>query len=432
MQINSLKPYLFIFIFLFFSLYYFNNLNIHPLHADEHEFIKKAYYYDLFFIKKDFNNTKWHYNDSPDQPKVGPYIFGMTLHLSGIKNIENKLKDTMFNKVSPDKTKWWVYWLNKKLENLPSEFLPGFNLIFLGRITSVLFSISSILLIFVLFIKTKQVLFGFLASFIIGTHPLIFLFTRRAMTDSMQLFFFITNLILVYLYINKFRKSNLKNTLFLSLLLGLNCALGVGVKVSGIMIYFFNSALLLSLIFINLKSKIKTSKTIILSFILFTFSFFVSFVFLHPYTHKNTIPQFISMFTDRLEYADKYRLSHKTTAIYSRQNAAKSIIQNTLLPHGSYTNLNLFWFPIDLILFTIGLILMAKRALNSLSTSQEITIEFLLLLWFVIVTGCLIYYLRNNWPRYYIPIVVSITLFETYALAKIAKSGYNKIKKYLS
>jgi len=248
---------------------------------------------------------------------------------------------------------------------------------------------------------------------------------RLAMTDSMQLFFFFSNLLLSLLFLKALRARDHSRMALVALALGANCSLGVGVKVSGMLMYFFLIVFFLTLIVMHRNSK-SISRFVSFCFGIVTTSFLALFVLLHPYTHHDTFRQFISIFTDRYEYANEARLYQPKRAVYGRLDAIKLIYKRILSPQSGYVNFKFRHLPIDIILFVVGLGLMIRRAVRKLSL-KKISGEFLLLMWTAIVIGSLILYLRNDWPRYYLPTVASITIMQAYAITSIFQGAINFI-----
>lgn len=330
---NFVKWFLFLALFVFMGIYYFSNLKTHRFHVDEHEFIRKSYYFDLFFIKRDFQDPRWYIEDSPDQPKVGPYIYGFALHLAGVKDVEGFFQEIGFNSHKVGEKDWWWAWWWRKLENVPQEMLPILEPVWMGRIISVLFSLGALIALFGFSLRIKGYIFAWLTTFLLGTNYLMFTYGRNAMTDSMQLFFFFANLLLALYYIESFKRRSFKKAALLCLGLGASCALAVGVKVSGILMFLFLILFFVVLLFLHRPSKGLTTR-LILSLSIFALSFFIVFVALHPYLYSNPIIKFISMFLNRLEAASDYRLIYPGSAVYSRLKAIELITKRTLLPGG--------------------------------------------------------------------------------------------------
>lgn len=423
-----------IFVSIFFALFafsFFCKLTDTSFDVDEYHFLRKSYYFDLFFTKRDLNDPRWYVEDEPEQPKVGTYIYGLSLHFAGVKDIEATLQKISFNKYKVGGTYWWLQYWWKKLENVPKDFSPILNLIFIGRKTAILFSIAALFMLFLVCLKTNSFLFGFIAVFMLGTNGLIFDYGRRATTDSMLLFFQFSNLLLVFYYLKTIVKNNLKKIILLSLLIGVNCALGLGVKIVGILSFLFFTALI-PILFIFYRQSRQTKYRLMVSFILVSISFFSLFVFLHPFVHENTVQQFYRIFADRLEGARETRLTSWGSAVYSRWDAIKLIVKNTLLPKGLYTNFKFNYFPLDLILFIAGFYLLVKRAYQKIRFEKTTPEEFILSLWTITIMVSFVFYLNNDWARYYLPTVAVVTTAQAYTITLVLQKYINYIKKRFS
>lgn len=416
------KAALIIVLFSFLTFFYFHNLKSHPFHLDEWAFVRKGYYFDLFFVSRNLKDPRWYVKDSPDQPKLGPYIYGLTLHLSGIDDIETTFKNIKFNVPEAgksEKEQWWFQWMHQRLENLPLEMVQKVQLIISGRRVSILFTLTAFVALFSLGTNIKGFLLGSISTFLLGLNTLMFTFGSRAMTDSMQLFFFFANLLLVLLYLKAIKNKNNQKIALLSIALGINCALGVGVKVSGILILVFLAIFFLGLFILQTLAK-KPLAPLILSFLIVITSFFTLFVSFHPYLYQNTLRNFISMFTNRLAGSDEYRLALPGLAVYSRWQAVKLIARQTLSPtFGPFVNFRIGKLPVDVVLFITGLWYLGEQAFADFFSRKKISGEVILITWTSVVIVSLIFYLKNNWPRFYLPTVSCITIIQAYAITTL-------------
>ncbi len=414
--------------FLLITHMYFMNLTTHPFHADEYMFTRKSYFFDLFFINRDVQDPRWYDGniDNPDQPKIGPYLYGLTLHLNGIDNIDQKFNETRFNDEG-DGRAWWILLWNQPLENLKESLIPKLELIWMTRRTAVTFSLATFLIVFFICKQVKGYLFAFLATLILSLNPLMYSFGRRAMTDSMQLFAMYATLFLSLQILKKFNTSKTLKLVPQSLLLGLSIAFGVGVKISAIVLLIF-----LASFFAGLSKVLHLQKQsfnpLIQSFAIVLIVFFSLFVILHPYLYHNPAGNFISMFTNRLDSAKQYWQDNPSYAIYTRSEAIKLIIRQTLSPtHGPFVNFRLGPLPVDLVLFISGLWYLFESTLVRYQKSKQIAGEALLLLWTIVVFLSLVFYLKNNWPRYYLPMVSVIAITQAYAIAEFSTALVDKM-----
>lgn len=403
-------------LFLSISIFYSQSLKSHPFHIDEQEFIRKTYYFDLFFIKRDLSDPRWYTQDAPAQPKFGPYIFGLSLKLGGVNNITKTLNETEFGKIQPNPPQWWEELWGKPLQNPPEELLPKLKLVWIGRQTAFFFTLAAFAAFYLVAYQTNGFLFALIATGLLSLNHLMNQFGKRAMTDSMQLLFLYISVLLSFAYTKALDKKRWRNLFLLSILIGANAAFAVGVKVSGILTLFLLSLILSFSIYTKIAAQ-KTLKPTIASIIVIVLSFSVVLIPFHPYLYKNPTTQFIAMYTERLESAYQHRLRLPLSAVYTRRQAADLVLKRTLLPAGDFTNFPTDPIPVDLVLFILGIYLMLKRRKKEPENQRVLSKTLILLLWTGLVIGSLILYLNNNWPRYYLPVVSVITLTQAYALA---------------
>jgi hypothetical protein len=411
---NYKKILLPLFLFLFLTWLYFFDFKNSTFHIDEHEFTRKTFYFELFFLKRNLKDPRWYTQDSFIQPKLGPYIYGLTLRLSGIQEIEQTLKDINFRNINVGDTSWWWTWWAKPLKDPPADLVPSFKLIWQGRKVSILFSLTALILVFLLCSKIKGLPFGLISTFFLGINPLFFAFGRKAMTDSMQLLAFILNLLLFMLLTKTLDKNDKKKTILLSLAMGVNAAFGVGVKVSGILTLLF-LAIMFPILLILQRLHKRPHRLLILSYSIIGISFFTIFVSLHPYLYHDPLRRFFSMFTDRLAEDVVNRTLLPLHAVHGGNAALKLILIRTLISD-EITNFNFYGIPVDLFLLPVGLFVLAKKALKTLFDKRTISGELILVAWFLVAFISLTFYLRLDLPRYYIPTLASITIIQSYAL----------------
>ena len=151
-----LKLVLAVFLLISLSFYYFRDLNSHIFHIDEEHFIRKSYFFDLFFIKHDFKDIRWYEHDAPDQPKLGPYIYGLSLHLTGLNDIDDTFSKLNFRNFLVDGQRWSEKYWSKRLEDFPNELIPILEPIWTGRRVAVIFSLATFLCLFLLATKEKS------------------------------------------------------------------------------------------------------------------------------------------------------------------------------------------------------------------------------------------------------------------------------------
>lgn len=411
------------------SFYFLNNYKNHVFFIDEYEFMRKSYFFDLLFIKNDLKDERWYSplaETGAPQPKVGPYIFGLALHLSGIHDIENTFRSIDFNEVNIKNNHWWnKYWM-KNPSIFPDKLQPMLKIVYIGRITAIIFSIATIGLTYIIGLKLFNNTTGIVAA-------LLFLFNRLfnfegkfAMTDSMQLFFFCSNLLLLYYWSRFLQSKNPTKFIVISFLIGINTALGVGVKVSAAMIPIFLGTVFLVAIIKEFRSRYFSRVIIsIMSIIGISFGLFY---LLHPFIHPNIISNTWLIFHDRLEGAKLYYWNEfPGSSVKSEKKALSLIFFRTLSSDNPYGNFPIKILPVDFYLFVIGIVSLWKQLVKNFLKSGKYLQKSILPIWISVASISLIFYLKNDWSRYYLPLVWCITVTEAYVIVHTIKLLIQKI-----
>lgn len=415
-------------------LTYAHNLKTQPLHPDEWSFTQKSYYFDLFFIKHNFSDPRWHqYQQNPEanpkQPKLGPYLFGAGLHLSGVKDIDQTLASTQFSQINNDQTSWWNRFFLQPITDLSPQEEQKFELIWIARKISLGFALTALLFTYLFAQRLLGSPFALIAVLILSSNRLVFNFSLKAMTDSIQLAFFSLNLLLSLFYLQSLKLQN-RRVEKISLLLGINSGLAVSTKISGILtlIHFISLNFLLFL----LKPGKQLAKKISTGLFLSLITAYSLFFLLHPYLYPNPLKNTLSVFRERLRETDYLSQIYPESELSSPFTALRHIVRYTLLPHGYFTNFPNTNLPLDLMLTLTGFILLLRQSYSQLK-AKKITAEAVLTLWTAVTAVSLVFYLKNNWPRYYLPLEYSFSLIQIYTLKiifeKLKKSCRLKIKK---
>jgi hypothetical protein len=439
-------------------LHYFSGLKSVPLHLDEWLFMGKSYYFDLLFAKHDIEDPRWFTNNryfsQANQPKLGPYIYGFALHLNKINNIELYLKEIKYDNISsvmdPSANQQLVYdsynWLTSK------EGRSFQKIILIGRKTSTYFAIASLLMLFHLCIKISGPTYAFLSLLSVSTHPLFLLVSRRAMTDSMLLFFTLLSLLLIK---NQFESIKQNSTLTISnravialrnlalcnpnssiswfrplhafsvnaILTGILIGLALSTKVTGILIIPFLA--LISLIYLEKNSfAMHTLRQLATNLFLTLSTSLIFLVFLHPYLYTNTFQNIFGMFTDRYEYEVTSTKNEPSRKVNSRLQAFETVYNNLIFHRGTYSLFRHRTLPVNEALLIFGAIMLIHKA--KISSKKIVSWEIFILSWFFVTFTALIFYLHADWPRYYLLAFIPIVLIECYGIEIIINYLWKK------
>jgi len=394
-------------------------LNEHVYFIDEYEFVRKSYLFDVFFLKHDTRDPRWMdaalEPDAP-QPKVGPYIFGLALHLAGVADIQTALVESGFTSQNGNGNPWWTMLPFSKPEDFPPEATGALSILLTARRATAVFSIASILLAFMV----HSSVYGFIVALLLVGNSLFRLHAGFAMTDTMQLAFFLATILLLLVWRTAWMKQA-KHTLYpVSILLGVSSALAVGVKVTGLLAYLFLCMHHLGLMLHDRRMAPHIRLNILGYLGISSLIFWGMFYAVHPYLYTDTLQHLMYMFTARLEVArGAYAMSFPDTAISSKGEAVIVILLRTLWPGAWYGNFPVSWIPIDMLVFFAGVYAQLRSIFSARLPGESNKKLALLLAWIGFTFISLIWYLSNDWSRYYLPFVTGICFIQAYAFMRI-------------
>ena len=194
----------------------------------------------------------------------------------------------------------------------------GLNYIFFSEFLSILFSIGTIILVYLIGKSMVNTIVGFVASFILSTTSVFFLYTNYMLTEIPSTFFVLLG---IYIYIKK-------NSLFLS---GIICGVGSLFRFPQGLIWvsFILAFLFLLLQYKRISFFLKKSSLFTFGFLLIHIPFLVFNYFIYAKE------------TSRLHHA---LLRPWLLGAWAQSNPAESVITGTL---GSYVY-NIFYYIIQL------------------------------------------------------------------------------------
>ncbi len=409
----------FSYLFLFLAVFYFSNPEASLFHLDEYLFLKKSYFFDLL-LKKDFSHPGWQ-EENFDQPRLGTYIYGLALRFKGIKDIQEWQKENKFNTIKVKGVVWWEKLFGEKFNDFPSELKPAVDLIIYSRRVAAFFGFGSLILLFFLGWLNKDLGLAFFSASVLGVNRLMLYYGRVAMTDAFQLFFFFLNLILLCFYLKFFFQKKIKLLFLCYFLLGLSAALATGVKVIGILSLIYSLMVFTVLFFINRRIKSLPAKKLFLGACSTFATFYFLFVLINPQIYSQPIKGFIQMFTVRWQSSVECQ-GQSGRPVKNKLEGLSLMVEKLFLPGNRFGNFGFVpMIPLDLLLFSGGAIILFKKAKQRLKAKNKLSLEFILLSWFALCFSSLFFYLKNDWPRYYLPLTAALTLIQAYCLAWLAE-----------
>lgn len=442
------KPTIAILIFIVAFIVYSKNIQLGIDHPDESFWIRSAYFFKLFFVDRDFYNTAWKSWSGYNHPQIGKYLIGMGFFLTGQKDKIGQLP------LEP----WWDF--EKKYDwNLTHLKMPSCKELYISKMIMVLFASLTCTLVFYISTKICGIMSGILSViFLIFNYYITFVATR-VILDSPLNFFITLNILLLILFHEAFSKNNIMLAIFLAILIGFNASLAAGIKLGGVLTlliciayfllilnsYFFNFKLLLRNKLLNLQVlKIRLSLlfiSVVLIGVISTTIFYLSnpSLYRQPIKNVNIIADHSINIKLPFSYYEKLNL-------FSRENPESNISRDyQSIFFDSFKGVNLyllkrtFTFPtfinigyyqsgkfslLIFILFLLGLFGIIKKEVILFKKNYAFSDAIVVVIWFFITYAIIAAYIRVDWYRYYIPLIISTAIFIGYGITRIFKVIY--------
>lgn len=435
------KGVLLILILVFLGSRFSYDLKSYPFHEDEHGFISRAPYFDLFFLKRDFLNTAWEEDATYDQPPVAYYFYGLTLHLIGYGDLATKAKEIGFNNAHLDMNvlgwpaekfnliePWWIRFEGKEIAKLPLTITPVLKMISQARITAVIFSLGCLFLIYLLGSQIGGFATGIFSTLILGFNSLVLMTSRWVMADPILIFFLLANVLLIIYAFKFFYREIFSRFLFFSFLIGINAALAAGTKLNGAMaLIIYDLLIFLALIFLLKTNKRKDKQLWVLinGCLISMLTALAFFILLNPYLYKNPFLRPIKMFNHRVVVSQWQQTIQPENALLTFSDKIKAVFKQTLTKEGEWNNFNVAF--LDLIFFGSGIIWLGRIAFKKFVKDKNISPQGIVLAWVLLTFLSVILYIPLNWARYYLPIIPAIAIAQAYAIIKSLDFGFKKV-----
>lgn len=347
------------------------------LHPDEYIFIRRGVFAD-YYLTANFGDPIWQSFDSYDVPKFAELFYGVV------------------TKLTPE---------SSSLEQR----------IFVARRATVFFALGSFCVLFWLCTQTKDWLWGVLAVTLVGSNILLKESLVTAMGDGPLIFF---SLLYVWCAAQLFATTSsrrLRRVMFCCA--ALSAGLATATKLNGV-INVFHFWLMAFIFFRHDLARA-------LRYVgLFIGGVFLTFFILNPFIWTNPIQNLAVMIVTRQVAIERQQVLYPG-ALTTVGDRLATTYARTLAPQGLYANLaNLpAALPLGLLLFLSGVFLLGKEV-RSPTGSPQLTVFWGWILGWLVVTSVLI---PLDWDRYYLPVVISISCIQSYALADLLPKVSRKV-----
>lgn len=365
---------------LIFFLPFVSATTTRPLHPDEYIFIRRGVFATYYFTSN-FRDPIWQSFDSYDVPKFAELFYGVV------------------TKLAPE---------SSAIEQR----------ILFARQAAVFFALGSFCVLFWLCAQTKHWLWGVLAVSLVGSNILLKESLVTAMGDGPLLFFSLLYIGCAAQLFATNSSRRFRRMMFCGA--ALSAGLATATKLNGVINVFHFC--LLTLIFFR-HDLIRALRYVLL----FIAGSFLTFFILNPFIWKNPILNLAVMVAARQVSIERQQILFPD-ALSSLSDRLITTYERTLAPQGIYANFaNLpAAVPVGLLLFLTGFFLLGKEAHATTKTSHfrpRLAIFFSWIVAWLVVTVLLI---PLDWDRYYLPVVISVSCFQSYTLAELLQRTYRK------
>jgi hypothetical protein len=404
-----------------------SKLQFHGYHGDESYWVRSAKAFKLFFIDKDVHNRQWkRFRIEP----VGKYIIGLTLYITGYGDRIDDLS----------KMERW-HWGKDYKWNVKHGRVPPKKILYVARLTMALFGSFTCLLIYWIGKMLWGIKAGIISSLLLAYNPLMFIYSRRVMTDAPLLFFLTANVILVIYFYQSLLKQKVLKTFVFAILIGVNSALATGTKLNGGLagLVFVGFCIFLVLVkgahYGFSKDSLRRSitkfqidrdiTTVLTSLLISGVISLLVFVGINPTLYPKPLKGSLNMVKFRMSevsHQEKYAGQKNYEVLkYSLSKKIDFTVRRTLFPGKmNYATLaKIFKIPIDFTLFILGLTMLLYYEFKYLLANSKPSFNSIIILWTIITIIGIIVWIPFDWPRYYLPVIPCTVIIIGYCINKI-------------
>jgi hypothetical protein len=412
-------------IIVFFSSYYLSKINQLSLHIDEHDWVRKSDFFDLF-IERRFSDLAWVHFDAYDQPKLVNYLFGMIFHLWGWKDINKELIKINFNegwrRPQPiyflwTNNNWWIKYQDLSFKDLSNPVKVKAMPIMIIREWMVFVSLTTAVLFFLIGRKINNWLTGILAMILIGLNPLFFSYSLRAMAEGLLFFLMSLSLLLTSYFVKTWHKKDWQKTIILSVVIGLVNGLVAATKFTGfIAVGAFSLFCWLLMYTSHVEQAIKN---LLISLLVAL----AIFILLDPTLWSSPPRKFAMMIASRISTIKAQQQDWPGLALTKPSLKLSKIFEKTVTSESGFSTFSFTKLPMDLVLIPTGLFLIIKKEKQKWKNGKMSYLSFFLI-WSLSTFLILLLCLPLDWERYYLPLLLPVIIVEAYALDFLAKKVF--------
>lgn len=394
---------------------------------DEAHKIAETYYYQLFFVKKDFSHPAWNEDFyARTNPPVAKYIMGAYLGWHG----------QYVNSLSLQQ-KFEEYWKN------PSQLRSYISSSMLknARTLIVVFSALTILLVYLIGRLSDSIFLGVIGSLLLILNPTFQHYSNLALTDIILLFFMTSMVLVTFFILKTFWMDAAKNNSYIRYIklpsiitiAALVIVSSSGTKLNGALTAAFFIAAMISG-FIIMAAIHGQGKLIInavkLVFIILTVASaaIILFIAINPYLYAAPFTKMISA----LKVYDDWMLKQAIDPGHPLWSVTQKISAigffNFELPQGYFVNAK---FPFLLLFFFTGIVKITIDIFKSIFNRQFSLWYLTITLWAIVYGLGIGIWIPLIWDRYFLPLAPFVAVITATGIVFIFRIMSDLIKEIL-
>jgi|GEM_PF-4370669 len=356
-------------------------------HTDERNWLAVTYFYHLLFVEGDISNEHWDTFASYEQPNAGKYLLGHALESSGAGAMDQG---------------YWIGtdWINRVKDGLDNSHFM------VGRKTMSFYSLMAVCMLLIVFTRyLDDPLAGAVAAYMLLANDIADLVFDSSIMDAICTFTAYLSLVALLWTLSILSKGP-KGPHVIAASAASGAAVAIATSSKLLNVYAGAAVLAAYSLLWAIKEKQgdkRGARMAALAVTVLLLSSYACLVLLNPFTQYDIIGNTYVLFKSRYDTMGVYSLQYKDALYQNPVEKAMHIYRNGVLagqPMSAFTQLVYMSFYIG------GLFIMVKNARKEM-TAGHVGPYSAILVWVIVTFGVNGWGINLNWPRYYIPFMMS-------------------------
>jgi dolichyl-phosphate-mannose-protein mannosyltransferase len=402
-------------VFGFLATRLFSDIDSEPFHGDESWWLHYAR-----AIRFDTDAPEWSGEGAVDQPSVGKLLFGASLWLAGV------LDESPSDRWDFRESSAW---------NVEHGRMPGPEALHVGRQTSALFALLAALAAFSIACRISGISAGALAVLLLALNPLFLRCGRRAMPDTMVLFFVLVGADLVVRFVRRLNAEEYGRAVGIGGAIAVVGFLATATKLNGAFVFFLFAAAGLYVVLQGVFGGYTERPRVLLALLAppaSAIAGFLLFALANPVVLAHPVSGSWNMLSWRLQVAHQQAttdpdkigesgeasLGQRWSRVWNRALAGEKSPEN----HVTLGRWDVF--PLDFMVFVFGLIALVASEAISWAVERLPTGRGVVVLFVIATFLATLYWLRVDSPRfdrYYLFLVPAIAIASAFLPGEIVR-----------